>query len=147
MLGSAVFLVVVIAAFIGAARYVRHRLLKDLPAKLGINVQSDANGWTASRSVGAITMYKVHAAKWERRMDGTMALHDVSILLYGKKGDRRDRMYGDEFEYDQNAGVVRATGVVHMDLQSAAAVGEKAATAVRSGEDSRGERSGEGDCM
>ena len=86
MLGSAIFLVLVIAAFIGAARYVKHRLLKNLPAKLGINVQSDANGWTASRSIGPITIYRVHAAKWERRTDGTMALHNVSILLYGKKG-------------------------------------------------------------
>jgi lipopolysaccharide export system protein LptA len=119
LLGSAIFLVLVIVAFIGAARYVRHRLLKNLPAKLGVNVQSDASGWTASRSVGPITIYKVHAAKWERRTDGTMALHDVSILLYGKKGDRRDHVYGDEFSYDQNAGVLRATGVVHIDLQSA----------------------------
>ena len=131
LLGSAVFLVLVIAAFIGAARYVKHRLLRDLPAKLGINVQSDANGWTASRSIGPITIYRVHAAKWERRTDGTMALHNVSILLYGKKGDRRDRVYGDEFEYDQNAGVLRATGLVHIDLQSAvtAAAGEKGAAA------------------
>ena len=29
-----------------------------------------------------------------------------------------DRIYGDEFEYDQNAGVVRAIGIVHIDLQA-----------------------------
>ena len=109
----------VIGAFIGTARYLRHLLLAGLPAKLGINVESDASGWTASQARGSQTLYTIHAAKWEKRKDGKMVLHDVSILLYGPKGNRHDRIYGDEFEYDKDAGVVRATGVVHIDLETA----------------------------
>jgi len=124
LLGSAVFLMMVIAAFIGTARYLRHRLLVDLPGKLGVNVVSDASGWTYSQSRGSQTLYTIHAAKWERRTDGKIVLHDVSILLNGMKGDRHDRIYGDEFEYDQSGGVVRATGVVHIDLQSADGAGK-----------------------
>ncbi len=123
LLGSAIFLVVVIAAFIGAsryARYVKHRLLADLPAKLGINVTSDANGVTWSRAIEGRTVLLVHAARKEEHTDKKITLHDVSIILYGKKGDREDHIQGDEFEYDTNAGVLRATGVVHIDLQSAA---------------------------
>src|ERR1039458_6264956 len=108
LVGSAVFLMMVIAAFIGTARYLRHRLLVDLPGKLGVNVVSDASGWTYSQSRGSQTLYTIHAAKWERHTDGKLTLHGVSILLNGTKGDRHDRIYGDEFEYDQNAGVVRA---------------------------------------
>jgi len=121
LVGSAVFLMMVIAAFIGTARYLRHRLLVDLPGKLGVNVVSDASGWTYSQSRGSQTLYTIHAAKWERHTDGKLTLHGVSILLNGTKGDRHDRIYGDEFEYDQNAGVVRAAGVVHIDLQAAGA--------------------------
>src|ERR1017187_9299266 len=126
LLGSAVFLVVVIAAFIGAARYVRHRLLAALPAKLRINITSDANGFTLSRALGGRTVFLLHAAKKEEHTDKKITLHDVSIILYGKQGDRQDHIQGDEFEYDTNAGVLRATGVVHIDLQSAAQAAGKA---------------------
>src|SRR5450631_2436349 len=124
LLGSAVFLVVVIAAFIGAARYVRHRLLAGLPAKLGINVTSDANGFTLSRALGGRTIFLLHAAKKVEHSDKTLTLHDVSITLYGKQGDRQDHIQGDVFEYDTNARVLRATGVVHIDLQSAGKAGD-----------------------
>jgi lipopolysaccharide export system protein LptA len=120
LVGSAVFLVVVIAAFIGAARYVKHRFLAGLPAKLGINIRSDASGVTFSRAIGGRTVLFVHAAKKEEHTNGKITLHDVSIILYGKQGNRQDHIQGDEFEYDTNAGVLRATGVVHIDLQSAA---------------------------
>jgi lipopolysaccharide export system protein LptA len=119
----------VIAAFIGMARYLRHRIWADLPSKLGVNVVSDASGWTYSQSRGSQTLYTIHAAKWERHTDGKLTLHGVSILLNGTKGDRHDRIYGDEFEYNQNDGVVRATGIVHIDLQTAKAAQDDASGA------------------
>lgn len=120
LLGSAVFLILVIAAFVGTARYVRHRL-KNALTKLGVTVTEGANGYTLSRSDGARTLFTLHAARWEPvpNSKDVIALHDVSIVLYGKKGDRSDRIYGDEFEYDQKAGVIRAKGLVHIDLQAA----------------------------
>jgi lipopolysaccharide export system protein LptA len=128
LLGSAVFLMVVIAAFIWSARYVRHRFLSGLPSKLGIDVKSDANGVTFSHSVEGRTVYTVHAAKKEEHTNGKIALHDVKVELFGRKGDRQDRIQGDEFEYDPKAGVLRAVGLVHIDLQAtesgAAAAGE-----------------------
>jgi lipopolysaccharide export system protein LptA len=125
LLGSAVFLIVVIAAFIGSAHYLRHRFLANLPARLGINIVRETNGYTYCQSVQGRTAYCIHAAKAVEHTDGKIALHDVSVVLYGKKGDRSDRIYGDEFEYDQNAGVVRAQGVVHIDLQAAATPGQR----------------------
>jgi lipopolysaccharide export system protein LptA len=109
----------VIAAFIGSARYMaRLRKLATLPAKLGIDVKGGANGYTLSRTVGSKTIFTLHAARWEQHADGKIALHDVSVVLYGKNGDRHDRIYGDEFEYDTNAQVMRALGLVHIDLQA-----------------------------
>ena len=119
--GSAVFLLLVIAAFLASAHYLRHRFLKDLPAKLGANIVRDMNGFTWSQSLQGRTVYTIHAAKAVEHTDGKITMHDVSITLYGKKGDRSDHIYGDEFEYDRPAGLVRATGLVHIDLQAATA--------------------------
>jgi lipopolysaccharide export system protein LptA len=119
LLGSAIFLMLVIAAFIVSARYVaRIRKLAALPAKLGIDVKGGANGYTLSRTVGSRTIFTLHAARWEQHTDGKISLHDVSVVLYGKNGDRHDRIYGDEFEYDTKQGLVRALGLVHIDLEA-----------------------------
>jgi len=132
LLGSAVFLVLVIGAYIGLARYLRHRFLVKLPARLGINIVRETNAYTYCQTVQGRTVYCIHAAKAIERTDGKVALHDVSITLYGQKGDRSDHIYGDEFEYDQNAGLVRATGVVHIDLLAANGAGSVPSAAASS---------------
>ncbi len=43
-------------------------------------------------------------------------LHDVKIELYGEDGSRVDRIEGDEFEYDQKAGMAKAAGPVEITL-------------------------------
>jgi len=137
LLGSAVFLVVVIAAFVGYARFLRHLRHLKIPANLGVNIVRESGGWTLSRAAGSRTLYTIHAAKWEQHTNGKVALHDVSIQLYGKDGTRRDRIYGDEFEYDQSSGVVRALGVVHIDLQAGDVAGKPAAPANAGGADAK----------
>ena len=127
MLVSAVLLMLVIAAFVGSARYLRHLHLK-LPAKLGIDVTAGADQWTATRRVGDRALFFIQAAKQIQYKNGKMALHDVCMELYGTKGDREDLISGDDFEYDQNAGLVRALGLVHIDLRAAQTAGGKVAT-------------------
>ncbi len=122
LLGGAGFLVLVIAAFLGSAHYLsRHRLA--LPARFGVNIVSETNGYTYSQSMQGKTVFTIHAAKAVEHAGEKYVLHDVSIALYGEKQDRNDRIYGDEFEYDKKAGVVRATGLAHIDLQAADAGG------------------------
>jgi lipopolysaccharide export system protein LptA len=132
LLGSAVFLVLVIGGFIGTARYVRHRLKNALMTKLGVTIDNGSINVAYSHTEQGRTIYTLHAAteKPVPGSNGVIALHDVSIVLYGKKGDRSDRIYGDDFEYDRNSGVVRAKGLVHIDLQAA---GGKGATASPAG--------------
>ncbi len=119
LLAGAVVLVLVLAAFIGVARYWTHHFLAKLPAKLGVDIRSETNGFTYSQSLQGKTIYTIHAAKELEHRDGKITLHDVRMVLYGKKGDRADAITGDEFEYDQSAGMVRAIGPVHIDLKAA----------------------------
>jgi lipopolysaccharide export system protein LptA len=126
LLGSAVFLMLTIAAFVGSARYLRHLHLK-LPARLGIDVTAGADEWTATRKVGNRALFFIQAAKQIQYKNGKMALHDVCMELYGSKGDREDLISGDDFEYDQEAGLVRALGAVHIDLKAAQTAGGKVA--------------------
>jgi lipopolysaccharide export system protein LptA len=133
LLGSAVFLLLVIAAFIGSARYLKRHFLADLPARLGVDIKSDANGVTWSRAVGGRTEYFVHAARKEEHVNGKLTLHDVGIILYGKRGNRRDCIQGDEFEYDPKAGVLRAMGLVHIDFQAAEAAAQAGEAQVGAG--------------
>lgn len=126
LLVGASLLLIVIAAFVGYAHYRAHRFLTNLPKRLGVNVRRETNGFTYSQSVQGRTIYTIHAAKAVERSDGKVTLHDVGIVLYGRKQDRADRIYGSEFEYDQAAGVIRAMGEVHIDLQAPEAANSNA---------------------
>ena len=99
--------------------------IKELPKKLGVDIQQETTGFTYSQSAGPTgkTIYTIHASKAVQRKNGKVTLHDVGIVLYGQGQDnekRVDRIYGNEFEYDQNAGIIRGVGEVHIDLQAPA---------------------------
>lgn len=135
LLVGAGLLVVVIAAFLGYAHLRAHRFLKDLPGRLGVDITRESNGFTWSQSSKGKTVYTIHASKMVQRKDGKTTLHDVGIVLYGQKQDRADRIYGSEFEYDQKAGVVRALGEVHLDLQAPTPTDARGKAAYAAGHD------------
>src|SRR6266478_1983247 len=144
LLVGAGLLVIVIAAFLGYAHYRAHRFLRDLPAKLGVDVRRETNGYTYSQSVQGRTVYTIHAAKAVERGDGKVTLHDVGIVLYGRKQDRADRIYGQEFEYDQKNEIIRAVGEVHIDLQAPEAADANAKMDYAAGKDLRNGQAGGG---
>ena len=113
-------LVLVVAGFLGFAHYRSVLFKANLPGKLGADITREANGYTWSQTVQGRTVFTLHAAKLEQRQNGKYTLHDVGIVIYGRKQDRTDRIYGKEFEYDKDAGIVRGVGQVHMDLQAPA---------------------------
>ncbi|HTZ90314.1 MAG TPA: LptA/OstA family protein [Alloacidobacterium sp.] len=112
-----------IAVLAGFVLYARHRIRhigKDLPGRLGVNIQQTANGFTYSQSEKGHTIFTIHASKLVQFKDnGHAILHDVAITLYGPPGtNREDRVYGSDFDYDQNNGIASAQGEVQIDLQS-----------------------------
>jgi lipopolysaccharide export system protein LptA len=115
---TGLILVSVVAGFYVRARYEVGQALKDLPAKVGVDVQQSSQGFTLSKSEGGRTLYTIHASKATQFKEGARAeLRDVNIVVYGRNADRFDQIYGDEFIYDQKAGTVTGTGEVHIDLQ------------------------------
>jgi lipopolysaccharide export system protein LptA len=90
--------------------------LKELPQKLGVNITSDASGFTLDHAFGGRSRYRIHASKASQYKDNHAILRDVKIELYGEDGSRVDRIEGAEFEYDQKAGTAKAAGPVEITL-------------------------------
>ena len=112
-------LAVVLIGFFLYAHYRFRHLAGDLPAKLGVNIQQTASGYTYSQSSKGHTLYTIHASKLiQYKKGGNATLHDVSITLYGPPGSTRvDRIYGSDFSYNPKQQEVSALGTVEIDLQ------------------------------
>jgi lipopolysaccharide export system protein LptA len=111
-------LVVGIAGTFFYARYQVRKVARDLPGKLGIDVQRTAKEFTLSKSEHGRTLFTLHASKAvEYKGGGRVLLHDFGILLYDKDG-RADRITGSEFEFDPALRLATANGEVHLDLHA-----------------------------
>ena len=112
--------------------------LSEVPKKLGVDIQQEANGVTYTQSHGGKTLFKIHASKVVQLKDNNKALlHDVQIELYGADGSRVDHISGNEFEYDQKAGTAAAAGPVEITIMrpgTAPAMAPKATTDPNAGQ-------------
>ncbi len=114
----ALAIVVIVAGFYFYARYQLRLALKNLPARVGIDIQQTTEGFSLSKSEGGRTLFTIHASKATQfKQGGHAQLHEVNIIVYGRKSDRYDQIYGNDFEYDPQAGTVVAKGEVHIDLE------------------------------
>jgi lipopolysaccharide export system protein LptA len=106
----------------GVYFYARKRVenaLKEVPAKIGVEIQQSAQGFTYSHSEGSHTIFKIQASKSvQYKEGGRVELHDVTITLYGRDSSRFDQIYGSDFEYDPRSGDVVGKGEVQMDLEA-----------------------------
>src|SRR5579863_2853479 len=106
----------------GAYFYARHReqnALKDVPEKIGLEIKQTATGFTVSKSEQGRTLFTIQAGKAiQFKQGGHSELHDVEITLYGRDSTRFDRIYGNDFEYDQQSGDVTAKGEIQIDLET-----------------------------
>jgi lipopolysaccharide export system protein LptA len=116
VLVAGVLLFVALGAFLAVAKFKNPLNLKELPKRLGVDIQQEANGVTYSHAMGAHSQYKIHASKEVQLKGGIVQLHDVKIELYGEDGSRVDRIAGDEFEFDPKSGKTSAAGPVEITL-------------------------------
>jgi len=102
-------------------------VITSAPIPSGVN--QSAKGFTFSQSQGGRTLYTLHAVSAQQYKDGGRAeLHDVTIIIYGREGNRADQISGSDFEYDPVTENVISKGEVQIDLESelpaAASTGE-----------------------
>ena len=116
VLVAGVLLLAALGVFLAVARCKSHFNIRELPKRLGVDIQQEANGVTYSHSLGAHSQYKIHASKEVQLKQGIAQLHDVKIELYGEDGRSVDRISGDEFEYDPKSGKAMAAGPVEITL-------------------------------
>ena len=128
MVAGGLLLMIVLTGYIGYARYRLHRAVSSLADRLGVHISQETDHVTYSQTWQGRTVFTLHAAKQIQHQDGKITLKDVGIVLYGKTGDRADRIHGNEFEYDQKNGIMTAVGEVFIDLAPPAKPGETAKT-------------------
>lgn len=117
VVGAACLLVAVVVGFVLYGRYRFRHIEKDLPARLGANIQQTATGWSYSQSNQGHTLFTLKASKESQLRSGHVLLHDVDITLYGAPGSgRQDRIWGSDFDYDENHGIAVSNGDVNIEL-------------------------------
>src|SRR5579872_777868 len=117
VVGAACLLLAVVVGFVIYGRYRFRHIEKDLPARLGANIQETATGWSYSQSSQGHTLFTVKASKESQLKSGHVLLHDVDITLYGPPGSgRQDRIWGSDFDYDENHGIAVSQGDVNIEL-------------------------------
>ena len=116
---AALLLIAISAGFLLYARYRAKLAIRAIPKRLGINISQQAEGFTYSQSQAGRTLFTIKARTVEQFKQGSNAeLHDVTIIVYGREANRYDQIYGADFSYDQQTGVITAHGPVSIDLQS-----------------------------
>ncbi len=116
VVGVTIALVAALIGMVGYGRWKARGFLRGLPKRLGMSLLQETDNVTFSQSYRGRTVFTVHAGKQIQHADGKYTLKDVGIVLYGKEGGREDRIRGQEFEYDQKNGVLKAMGEVFLDL-------------------------------
>ena len=131
VLVAGVLLVGSLAVFLAVGKWKNPFNRRDLPQRLGIEIEQESNGVTYTQAHGGHTLFKIHASKVVQLRQGNhVLLHDVKIELYGADGSRVDRIEGDEFEYDPEKKTATAAGPVEITVMRpgvAPAIAPKAA--------------------
>src|SRR5208337_2832804 len=116
---GAILMIATVAGMYFYARWSLRKAIHNIPAKIGLDIQQTAEGFSISKSIEGRTLFTVSASKAVQFKGGGRAeLHNVKIVVYGKDASRFDRITGDDFEYDPASGNVSAKGTVLIDLEA-----------------------------
>ncbi len=116
VLAAGILLIAALAVFLVIGKWRSPFNRRDLPKRLGVDIQQEANGFTYTQAHGGHTLFKIQASRVVQLKQGYALLHDVHIDLYGADDKRVDSIEGNEFEYNQQEGTARATGEVEITL-------------------------------
>jgi lipopolysaccharide export system protein LptA len=114
-----ILMIAIVSGMVLFARWRLRKVAHNVSAKIGLNIQQTAEGFSISKSVEGRTHFTVSASKAVQFKEGGRAeLHQVKIIVFGKDSSRFDRISGDNFEYDPSSGNITAKGTVLIDLEA-----------------------------
>ncbi len=116
VLAAGILLVVALGVFLVVGRWRMPFNRRDLPKRLGVDIQEEANGVTYTQAHAGHTLFKIHASRVTELRNNQARLHDVQIELYGADGGNVDRIAGSDFDYDQEMGTATALGHVEITI-------------------------------
>jgi lipopolysaccharide export system protein LptA len=116
---GAILMIAIVAGMYFYARWRVSKAIHQIPAKLGLDIEQTAEGFSISKSEQGRTEFTVSASKAVQFKQGNRAdLHNVKIVVYGKDSSRFDRIAGENFEFDPASGNITAKGRVLIDLEA-----------------------------
>lgn len=117
---GAVITLLVVAGFYLYGFYKVKKQIEHVQRKIPAELAQSIKGFTFSKSSpDGHTLFTIHASRAEQFKEGQRAeLHDVNIVIYGRKSDRFDRIYGSDFRWDPQSGDIVANGDVDIDLEA-----------------------------
>ena len=116
VLAAGVLLVAALGVFLAVGKWKSLLSARDIPRRLGIDIEERANGVTYTESHGGHTLFKIHASNVTQLKDSHALLHNVFIELYGEDGQSANSIKGNDFEYDPRTGIATAQGPVEITL-------------------------------
>ncbi len=120
--GAGILLLAAVVGFYSFAKYKIAKEIRDIPKRLGADIQQSAQGFTYTQSSGGKALFTISAGKAVRFKEGQKAqLENVRIIVYGvgeNKKEEYDQIFGKAFAYDPGSGEVTAQGEVMIDLQA-----------------------------
>ncbi|MFZ0820357.1 MAG: LptA/OstA family protein [Candidatus Acidiferrales bacterium] len=97
-----------------------HEARKQAPPPVPTTVERTSQGFTYSQTTGTGILFTLRASNMTAYKEGDRSLAtDVSITVYGKKGDRNDNIHTHSCDFLTASGTVVCAGEVIMDLESA----------------------------
>ena len=119
---AAVLIVLIVAGIYLRGIFKANPDVPKSPKSIPPDVLQSASGFNLSKSENGKTLFTLHAASVQQYKEGgKAALHDVSIIVYGRNQDRSDQIYGSDFSYDPEKKIVTAEGDVRIDLEASSA--------------------------
>jgi len=116
---GAILMIAIVGGMYFYARWRVSKAVHEIPAKLGLDIQQTAEGFSISKSELGRTEFTVSASRAVQfKKGGRAELHDVKIVVYGKDSSRFDRIAGENFDFDPASGNVTAKGRVLIDLEA-----------------------------
>ena len=98
--------------FYAVRRWQFQQARQSAPAPLPVGVEQQTEKFSFSQSEGSQTLFTIEAARSIEQTSETMVLENVNVVLYGKEGDREDKIQASRCTYDRSEGEIFCPGEV-----------------------------------